>query len=176
MKSAVMIIAIAALIGAGFIARSTNQSYARAQATELAVAPANADSTVKLNALKQFVESHSGATITVQLTAAYNSAVQTAEAATASSTPSSSLYAAAQAACASHAAASVVTKCNEDYVQAHLTPAIGAALVALPKLSDYTYHFVSPLLTLDTTTVFWGIGFILILVLLYPLYRSVLYF
>ena len=104
MKQTTLIVAITFLIGAGFALRASNASYANTQANQLANAAANNDTTTKLNTLKQYVASHSGSTITVVLTGAYNTAVQQVQTeASAMATPSSSLYAAAQAACAGHA-------------------------------------------------------------------------
>jgi hypothetical protein len=172
MKPTIFVIAIALLIGGGFGLRASNAAYAHTQATQLAAAAANQDTQTKLNDLKQYVATHSGATITVQLTAAYNAAVQQAAvAATATATPSSSLYAAAQAACAGHAVSTVQAVCNQAYIESHSTPASASSTVVQPKLSDYTYHFVAPFLTLDLATVLWAIAFVLILIMALPVLR-----
>lgn len=166
MKAATLIIAIALLIGGGFALRASNASYARTQASQLTAAGANSDTTAKLNALKQYVSTHSGSTITVQLTAAYNSAVRQAQAdAAVAATPSGSIYAAAQAACAGHAVASVQAACNQAYIESHSTAANSTSNIVEPKLSDYTYHFVAPFLAFDLATLCWGIAFTLILVI-----------
>lgn len=175
MKQSLLIVAIAILIGAGFLVRSSNASYAQAQAKLLAAAPANDTTTTQLNALKDYVSTHSGSTITVQLTAAYNAAVQQVEAeATAGSTPSASLYAAAQAACSGRIVSTTQATCNAAYIESH-TPTSTTAVIAQPKLSDYTYHFVAPVLTFDLTTILWGLAFIAILILCLPVIRPAPY-
>ena len=176
MKPTALIIAIALLIGGGFAIRASNASYAHTQATQLAAAQNNSDTAAKLNALKQYVATHSGSTVTVELATAYNDAVKQVEAETAAvATPSSSLYAAAQAACAGHAVSTVQAACNEAYIQSHTNAANTSQNIVQPKLSDYTYHFVAPFLALDATTLCWGLAFILILILVIPVLRPAPY-
>jgi hypothetical protein len=167
MKSTIFVIMITFFIAMGFGVRSANGNYAQTQAKRLAAMDATDAANTKLNDLKNYVATHSGSTVTVVLTTAYNNAVQVAEAA-AASTPSTQLYAAAQAACAGHAVSTVQAQCNEQYIQAHNTPVVA---VAQPKLSDYTYHFVAPIITFDFVTILWVFAFIMIIVLILPVLR-----
>ena len=175
MKPTAFIIAIALLIGAGFAIRASNANYAHTQATALSQAENNSDTAAKLNDLKQYVSTHSGSTITVELATAYNDAVKQAEAASTTATPSSGLYAAAQAACAGHAVSTVQAACNQAYIESHSNAGSASPYVVEPKLSDYTYHFVAPLLAFDATTLCWGVAFILILILVIPVLRPAPY-
>jgi hypothetical protein len=176
MKNTVLILLIAVLIGAGFVVRVSNASYATTQAKLLAAEPVSSTMTTQLNALKEYVSNHSGSTVTVELTMAYDDAVQQAQtAASSGSTPSGALYAAAQAACAGKTISTVQAQCNEEYLQTHSTPSTDAAPVVQPKLSDYTYHFVAPMLTLDLATILWAFAFITILVLCLPVLRPTSY-
>ncbi len=176
MKATFLLIATALLIGAGFAVRAANANYAHTQAAQLAAAEANSDTTTKLNGLKQYVSTHSGSTITVQLTAAYDAAVRQAQTeAAVAAAPSSSLYAAAQAACAGHAISTVQAACNQAYIESHSPASSSTTNIVQPKLSDYTYHFIAPFLAFDLATLSWGIAFILILVLVVPVLRPAPY-
>jgi len=176
MKPPVLIFAIAVLIAGGFWARSSNASYSQAQAKILAAAPANQATTTQLNDLKQYVATHSGSTVTVQLTSAYNAAVRQVEAEAATiATPDSSVYAAAQAACSGKTISTVQAECNAQYLQTHAVPSSTTVAPVQPKLSDYTYHFVAPVLTFDFATILWGLAFVAILVLCLPVIRPTPY-
>jgi hypothetical protein len=174
LRQTIVIIIIAFLIGAGFAVRDETARYVQAQAATLATLPAGSTATAQLNALRQYTMTHSGATVTVQLTTAYNQAVEAANAATAA--PSSGLYAAAQAACGGHAVSTVQAQCNEEYIQSHSTPGTVNASVVQPKLSDYTYHFVAPFLSFDISTILWGVALLLIVALAMPVLRPRPYF
>jgi hypothetical protein len=172
-----MITGIAALIVGGFVVRFNTASYVQNQAKELAAAPNNAATTAQLNALKRYANSHSGATVTVHLTTAYNEAMQVyQQAEIAATAPSSALYAAAQAACAGHAISTVQAQCNEQYIETHSPPTAATTAIPQPIEADYSYHFLSPFLTTDLSTAFWALAFILILVLAVPVLRPQPYF
>lgn len=175
MKRSIIILVIVALAIAGWSVRSKNASYARSQASQLATASAGAATTTKLNNLKQYVMNHSGSSVTVVMQAAFDQAAQAAQAAAVPPPSSSTLYAEAQAACAGHAVATVQAQCNQDYIQAHSTPAVTPS-VPMPVASDYTYHFIAPAFTLDAPTALWGLAFLALVWLVLPALRPKPYF
>jgi len=170
MKQAILFVAIVALAVAGLLTRAGNASYARDQASQLASAAAGPETTAKLNALKSYVMSHSGTTVTVVMTAAYQQALQAYQAATTPTPPSSTLYAEAQAACAGHAVATVQAQCNQQFIESHSIVATTPA-VPMPAASDYSYRLIAPALALDAPSGLWTLAFVSLIWLILPALR-----
>ena len=170
MKQTIILFAIIALAVAGLLSRSSNASYARDQAMQLSAAPASPETTLKLNALKTYVSSHSGATVTVVMTSAYQQALQAYQAATTPTPPSTTLYAEAQAACAGRAVATVQAQCNQQFIESH-SVATTAPNVPMPAARDYSYRLIAPAFALDGPTGFWTLSFLGLIWLLLPALR-----
>jgi hypothetical protein len=115
------------------------------------------DTTTALANLSSFSHNHMHASVNVGLDASYQRAVMASQAA---SQPSGTIYAQAQAACASHADSIVQARCVTDYVSAHLQPT--ATPPPPPDRSKYQYSYHSPLWAPDAA----GLAFLASLVLL----------
>lgn len=99
--------------------------------------------------LQTYVKSHMGTTVSYTLTGSYNRAVAAAKAAAAAEESNQGVYAAAQAACMSHANSIVQAECNQAYLQSHLTELKTPAPVATPKLAAFQFTVKSPFWTPD---------------------------
>ena len=175
MKQTILLVTIVALAVAGLLTRVGNASYARDQATQLSAAAAGPETTAKLNALKTYVMSHSGTTVTVVMTAAYQQALQAYQAATMPTPPSSTLYAEAQAACAGRAVATVQAQCNQQFIETH-SVATATPTVPMPAASDYSYRLIAPAFALDAPTGLWALAFLSLVWLVIPALRPHAYF
>lgn len=138
------------LAAVGFYFRAQNASTAHSDVTELqATDTAGGSTTTELVDLKNFTQSHLGASVKFTLNGSYNRALAQAQAQTAAqSAASSALYAAAQRACSGHTDSITQANCNTAYIQAHET-AVNLAPIPTPKITDYQYSFSSPFWTPD---------------------------
>lgn len=170
MKQTILLVAIVALAIAGLLSRSSNASYARDQAMQLSSLAAGTETTAKLNSLKTYVMGHSGTTVTVVMTVAYQQALQAYQASVTPTPPSSTLYAEAQAACAGRAVATVQAQCNQQYIEAHSVVATTPSL-PMPAASNYSYRFIAPAFALDGPTGLWTLSFLGLIWLVLPALR-----
>jgi hypothetical protein len=109
--------------------------------------------------LKSYVDTHMGASVTYILKGSYDHAVAAANTAAQAQTATSQIYADAQKACSGKSDSITQAKCNQNYLNSHLTTAAPPAPVAQPKQSDYTVTLHSPLWTADLAgAVFLGAG------------------
>jgi hypothetical protein len=104
--------------------------------------------------LKDFVDSHMGATVKYTLQGSYDriKAAADASAAAASSAQSSNsqVYADAQRACSGHTDSITQARCNAAYIAAHSASITATPTpVPAPKLADYQVTLRSPLWTPD---------------------------
>lgn len=154
----------------GWLVRQSYSTYTHNQAAAMGAMTDPVTTIAKLNELKRYVTSHSGSSVTVALTATYNKAVSDAQAAAAqSAAPSTTLYAEAQAACLGRGVSSVTqAQCNQTYIQSHSAGSTITPVVTLPNLSDYTYPLVGPMLTLDGSSVLFGLSFLSLIGIVLP--------
>ncbi|HEY2003526.1 MAG TPA: hypothetical protein VGH44_00225 [Candidatus Saccharimonadia bacterium] len=96
--------------------------------------------------LKDFVKTHMGASVTYTLTGSYNRALAASQAA---QDPNTKLYADAQQACMGKTDSLTQARCNEAYIQQHMTGVPAFSPVPTPKQSDYQVKLHSPLWTPD---------------------------
>jgi hypothetical protein len=141
------------LAGLGLVFEAKDSHYAHAQANAIVQddqgAPnPNEGATAALLNLQNFVKTHMGTSVTFALSGSYNRALAASQAASAAQASSSSIYAAAQAACSGKTDSLVQARCNEAYLQSHL-PAATPTPVAAPKLADYQYNLKAPFWTPD---------------------------
>ena len=110
---------------------------------------AGLDTTADQQALATYVSTHMATSRTVLLVGSYNRAVQAAQAA-ANPASNGSVYAAAQAACASHANSLVQANCVQAYLAAHSSTGTNPQPAATPTKAAYTKSFTAPGWTADS--------------------------
>jgi hypothetical protein len=165
-KSLMFLLAAVALAGIGGYFRYENAQEARRQATAIvqldqdpATAPQAANGAAAPTALKNFVAAHSGASVSYILKGSFDRAVAAATASAQSQIATSQVYADAQRACSGKSDSITQAKCNQNYLNSHLSNAAPPVPVAQPKQSDYTVTLRSPLWTADLAgALFLGAG------------------
>jgi hypothetical protein len=170
MRRVFFLILLIIFCASGWVIRQGYIAYARNQALVVSTMTEPVTTTAKLNELKRYVMSHSGSSVTVVLTATYNQAVSDVQAAQAlAATPSTSLYAQAQAACAGRGVSSITqAQCNQSYIQNHSAGSTTTPTATPPSLADYTYPLVAPILTLDGASILFALGFISLIGVILP--------
>jgi hypothetical protein len=147
-KRMMFVLAAALLAIGGLYVRSKNASSAHDQASAiLRLDSSGAGASSSIESLKTYVHTHMGATVSYTLNTSYQKAVTAAQAAQAQQS-SGNVYADAQRACAGHTDSITQAKCNQAYLQAHLTGP-SPTPVPQPNLTDYQYNLRSPLWTPD---------------------------
>jgi hypothetical protein len=107
------------------------------------------DTTIAQQTLSSYVKLHMATSRQVFLSASYDKASQAAQAA-ANPASNGAVYAAAQAACASHADSLVQARCVQAYVGSHSSTGANPQAVAAPVKADYTKSFTAPSWTADS--------------------------
>jgi ABC-type phosphate/phosphonate transport system substrate-binding protein len=157
MSKRISFVLVAAILAAiGFYFRAQNSNTAHKDVAQIqSIDKAGGQSGTERTDLKNFVQSHLGASVKFTLTASYNRALAQAQAATAAqATASSTLYAAAQRACSGHTDSITQANCNTAYIQAHQT-AVNLAPIPTPKVTSYQYAFSSPFWAPDLAGAFF---------------------
>ena len=140
------------IIGAG--TRAASDRHAQTLAAGIIAADvANQPTTTLIANERNYVAKHMGANVSFELSNAYQQAQTAAQAAAVPQT-NGSIYAQAQAACASIKIAVQQAQCNQNYLDSHLTQAT-TPTVTSPNVGDYSYHFISPTWTPDLTGLLW---------------------
>jgi hypothetical protein len=144
------VLAALVLAAAGIYVQWQNSQHAKNLAQSIEQQDLAGTSTTQSVAdLGTYVKSHMGATVSYTLTGSYNRAVAAAKSSAAAEESNQGVYAAAQAACMSHANSIVQAECNQAYLQSHATELQSPAPVATPKLASYEYTVKSPFWTPD---------------------------
>jgi hypothetical protein len=144
------VLAAALLVIIGLWVRNQNATSARNQVTDIIRLDTRGDDvSPNIDSLKTYVQSHMGASAQFTLDGAYQRAGDAAKASAAASSGTGNVYVDAQKACAGHTDSITQAKCNQAYIQAHLSSLPSPTPVAQPKLSDYQYKFTAPIWTPD---------------------------
>lgn len=170
-KSLMFLLAAIALAGIGGYFRYQNGAEARRQAAVIVQidqqdpAPGTSlPAPTPTQQLKAFVAAHTGASVSYILRGSYDRAVTAANAAAQTQSATSQVYADAQRACSGKSDSITQARCNQEYLNSHLSQAAPPAAVAQPKLSDYTVTLHAPLWTADLAgALFLGAGAALIM-------------
>lgn len=137
-------------LAAGIWQTAVHQHTAGTLATTItAQDAAGLDTTVAQQALTNYVKLHMATSRQVFLSASYDRANQAAQAA-ASPASNGTVYAAAQASCASHADSLVQARCVQAYLGSHSSTGANPQAVASPVKADYTKSFTAPDWTADS--------------------------
>ncbi len=134
------------------------------QATSLATQIQNQDNkglpiTTQEQQLSSYASRHMGVTENVFLGGSYDRALQAAQVA-ANPASNGTIYAEAQAACASHADSIAQANCVQAYVTSHVQPSTNPQAVPKPTKAEYTKSFGAPGWTPDVA----GIAFLVMIV------------
>ena len=151
-KRILFVIAAIMLLGAGLFLRAANAHSSRTQADTIIKNDINGtDTSVALASLKDFVNIHMGSSVSFSLRSAYDRAQAAAQTSTAPVGATSQVYADAQRSCAGKSDSITQARCNQAYIQQHLSaaPTPTPAPVPTPKLSDYQYTFIAPVWSPD---------------------------
>lgn len=142
-----ILLAVAALLltAGGFYARHMNAQTAAKQVAALVAADtAGTDTKAGAATLKDYVSTHMGASVDVNLTAGYQRAVAASQAAP-PPPPNAALYAEAQKACAGRTDSITQARCVQAFVAPRLVAEPAATPVPLaPKVTDYSYRLAAP--------------------------------
>jgi hypothetical protein len=146
-KRILFILAALALGFAGLYFRTLNaKAAATREDTILAQDRAGTDPAASIADLKTYVSAHMGTSVQFVLTDSYDRALAAAKPAGPST---SQVYADAQRVCSGKSDSITQARCNEAYIQQHLTAAPAPTPLPQPKLADYQYSFKAPLWTSD---------------------------
>ena len=170
-KSLMFFLAALALAGLGSYFRYQNGVEARRQATAIVQLDQNPATSAQAQtggtapmALKTFVAAHTGSSVSYTLKSSFDRAVTSANAAAQAQTATSQVYADAQRACSGKSDSITQARCNQAYINSHLSQAAPPPPVAQPKLSDYIVNLHAPLWTADLAgALFLGAGAALIM-------------
>jgi hypothetical protein len=149
-KRIMFVLAAALLVIFGLYVRSQNATSAHNQVSDIVrLDGQGADVSPNIDSLKTYVKNHMGAKAQFTLDGAYQRAQDAAKASAAAATGTGNVYADAYKACAGHTDSITQAKCNQAYIQSHLSSLPSATPVAQPKLADYQYKYTAPLWTPD---------------------------
>lgn len=143
----IIIAVVAALVGLWQLAGNARQSAAMRDKI-ITKDQAGSDVKTDIQSLIIYVHNHMHASAKFELAGSYQRA---ADMAAASNQPSGTIYAQAQAACASKADSVTQARCVSDYVSKHLLPATTPP--PPPDHAKYTYDIHSPIWAPDTAGV-----------------------
>jgi multisubunit Na+/H+ antiporter MnhF subunit len=150
LKRILFVVAAFLLLGASFFVRSHNAAAAQAQADRIVAGDAaGTDIAAEITSLQLYARTHLGVDVAFTLNGAYTRAQAAARTAAAASAANSQIYADAQRACAGKTDSITQARCNQDYLDKHLTNSPQPAPVIEPKVSDYRYTIHSPFWTTD---------------------------
>jgi hypothetical protein len=132
------------------VVRSQNQAQARRDTAAVVAADIAGTSTVASEAaLTDFVESHTGATVSYTLQGSYDRAVAAAKAVNAAaSAANSQIYAEAQRLCSGKTDSLTQARCNQDYLGKHLQ-SLSAPAATTPGVDSFRRQLKSPVWALD---------------------------
>lgn len=149
-KRILFIFAAVILGGACIFVRANSAHNSRLQADQIVKSDlSGADTAAAISSLKNFVNTHMGASVTFALSGSYNRAIAAAQASAAPPNASNQVYADAQRACSGKSDSITQAKCNQNYLAQHLTVTPTPVTVPAPKLNDYQYNLVAPVWTPD---------------------------
>lgn len=145
----VLVVAVAALaVGVGQVV--VHQRHAsRLAASIVANDQLGHDVTAQLATLQTYIHGHIATSQQVTLDGSYNRAVAAAAAAAAPAS-NGTIYAQAQAACASHADSLVQARCVQAYLASHATVGANPTAIPTPVKADYVKSFTAPRWTPDS--------------------------
>jgi formate-dependent nitrite reductase membrane component NrfD len=145
LKRILFVVAALVLLAASFYVRSRNAATAQAQADQIeAQDTAGSDTTAAFTNLQAYARSHLGVDVNLTLNGSYARAQTAAKAAATASAVNSQIYADAQRACGGKTDSITQARCNQDYLDKHLTNVPQPTPVAEPKLADYQHSIRSP--------------------------------
>jgi argininosuccinate synthase len=134
------VLAALLLAAAGLYVQSRDSAHAKTLAQAITQADiSGAATTLPASQLQAYVKAHMGTTVSYSLTGSYDRAVAAAKSAASAEESNQGVYAAAQAACTSHANSIVQAECNQAYLQSHMSQITPPAPVPAPKLAAYRY-------------------------------------
>ena len=152
MKARYILLASAALVGAGVWGMRQNaQKSSSMTAAIVAADKAGTDTAALRSGLQAYASTHMNAQTSFELTVSLERDQALAQAAAVGAQAQGAVYAAGQAACASKANSIVLAHCVTAYVQAHSTPGTQPQPAAMPVRSNYQYSYQSPVWVADPT-------------------------